>query len=181
MEIKVADYQFIPSMEEVKNVKKLHWLKDSTLKNLEDVRDYNKVVSPQPLRDGISKLRFMAHTIKNNGLLIGICNSKGKEGLSTAAFNDPNLVCINSCGYIINQGAMMFSPLAKIKSGDAVKMIVNKSQGIIRWFCNDIEIATADMGYFRHESIYPIIGLGCFGDEIEVLKCEPPKNIDKVE
>lgn len=61
---------------------------------------------------------------------------------------------------------MIINSAAKIKSLDTVKMLVNKSQGLVRWFCNDIEIAVADMGYLSKEEIYPIIGLGNFNDEV---------------
>lgn len=53
---------------------------------------------------------------------------------------------------------------AKIKSKDIVKMVVNLSQGIIQWFCNDIEVAVTDMGSMNKEQVFPMVGLGFFGD-----------------
>ena len=76
------------------------------------------------------------------------------------------MVCLNSCGYVINRGAMTLNSIAKIKSSDVIKMFVNKSQALVRWFCNDIEVAVADMGSMSKEEIYPIIGLGYFNDEV---------------
>ena len=73
-----------------------------------------------------------------------------------------------------NRGAMHMSN-AKIKGKDIVKMVVNLSQGIIQWFCNDIEMATADMGSMNKEEVFPMVGLGFFGDELEVLQAEKPK------
>lgn len=54
------------------------------------------------------------------------------------------MICLNSCGYVINRGAMIHTT-AKIKSGDIIKMQMNLNQGVITWFCNDIEVAVADM------------------------------------
>lgn len=56
--------------------------------------------------------------------------------------------------------------IAKIKNTDVIKMLVNKSQALVRWFCNDIEVAVADMGSLSKEEIYPMIGLGYFNDEV---------------
>jgi hypothetical protein len=69
---------------------------------------------------------------------------------------------------------MVMSNTAKIKSNDVVKMLVNKSQGLVRWFCNDIEVAVADMGSLNKDEIYPIVGLGYFNDEIEILQLDQP-------
>lgn len=77
----------MPEMGLPRGSKKLHWLNKRTLKNLEDVKDYNKVVGGA-LPRGISKLRFQVNAIKNNGLLLGVCNSKGRDRLENAAFND---------------------------------------------------------------------------------------------
>lgn len=76
----MKDYEFLPELGLQRGSKKLHWLNRRTLKNLEDVKDYNKIVS-SALPKGISKLRFQVNTIKNNGLLLGVCNSKGRDSL----------------------------------------------------------------------------------------------------
>lgn len=83
----MKDHEFIPDVGLQRGSKKLHWLNKRILKNLEDVKDYNKVVGGA-LPRGISKLRFQVNVIKNNGLLLGVCNSKGRDGLESAAFND---------------------------------------------------------------------------------------------
>jgi hypothetical protein len=55
------------------------------------------------------------------------------------------MLTINSCGYLVNQG-LMTSISGKIKSGDNLRMVVGTSTGEIRWYCNDVEIAGADLG-----------------------------------
>lgn len=58
---------------------------------------------------------------------------------------------------------------AKVKAGDIIKLQVNLSQGRVSWFCNDVEVGVADMGALNKEEVYVVIGLGFFGDEVEVL------------
>lgn len=165
LEIKVKDHQFVPDQALLSLNRKLHWLNKRTLKNLEDVKDYNKAVAEHPLLPGISKLRILVHSIKNNGLLIGICSRKAKESLDSTAFNDQSMISFNSCGYVTNRGAMVMTN-ARVKQGDTIKMLVNLSQGVITWFCNDIGVAMADMGALNKEEVFAVIGLGYFGDEV---------------
>jgi hypothetical protein len=40
---------------------------------------------------------------------------------------------------------------AKIKNGDIIKVLVNRSQGLVKWFINDIESALADLGLLSSE------------------------------
>ena len=54
----------------------------------------------------------------------------------------------------------------KIVSGDTIKMTMNQTTGELRWHCNEIEIAVADLGQLKHQKLYPIIGLGHFCDEV---------------
>lgn len=58
---------------------------------------------------------------------------------------------------------------AKVKAGDTLKLQVNISQGRVSWFCNDVEVGVADMGPLSKEEVYVVIGLGFFGDEVEIL------------
>jgi hypothetical protein len=69
----------------------------------------------------------------------------------------------------------MLMTVAKIKPGDTLKLQVNLSQGVVAWFCNDVEVAVADMGPLNKEEVFVLIGLGYFGDEVEVLQSEPSK------
>jgi hypothetical protein len=143
----------------------LHWLNKRTLKNLEDVKDYNKSVGDEALPPGISKMRIHVHSIKNNGLLFGVCSKRVKEALESTTFNDQAMISINSCGYVTNRGGMVMTS-ARIKQGDIIKMLVNLSQGVITWSCNDVQVAVADMGPLNKEDVFPFIGLGYFGDEV---------------
>ena len=45
-------------------------------------------------------------------------------------------------------------------------MTMNQTTGELRWHCNEIEIAVADLGQLKHQKLYPIIGLGHFCDEV---------------
>lgn len=90
-------------------------------------------------------MRILVHSIKNNGLLLGLCTRKLRETISTAPFNDPALLSLNSCGYLTNRGAIVMTP-ARVRPGDTLKMSVNLSQGLVEWFCNDVGVAVADMG-----------------------------------
>jgi len=45
LEIKVKSFPFVPDPSLLQTNRNLHWLNKKTLKNLEDVKDYNKVVS----------------------------------------------------------------------------------------------------------------------------------------
>jgi hypothetical protein len=40
---------------------------------------------------------------------------------------------------------------ARIKNGDIIKVLVNRSQGFIKWFINDVEVALADLGLLSSE------------------------------
>jgi len=57
----------------------------------------------------------------------------------------------------------------RVKSGDELTMLVSTSTGELRWFCNNIEIAYADLGSLTKEDIFPFVGLGNFCDEVELL------------
>jgi hypothetical protein len=81
LEIKVKDHNFAPDQALMQKNRNLHWLNKRILKNLEDVRDYNKAIGEHALSPGISKMRIIVHNIKNNGLLFGICTGKVKEAL----------------------------------------------------------------------------------------------------
>ena len=56
-----------------------------------------------------------------------------------------------------------------IKNGDVIRMLVDTHMGEIRWSRNDIEVAICDMGSLKREEVYPLVGLGYFGDEIDIL------------
>lgn len=129
------------------------------------MKDYNKVIAVQPLSLGIHKFRVSVRNIKNNGLLIGVCNEKIKESLGNTTFNDINLISLNSCGFIINRGIINMSN-GKIKNGDIIKVVIDTFKGFIRWYCNDIEVALADLGIMKLEKLFPFIGLGYFSDEV---------------
>ena len=49
-------------------------------------------------------------------------------------------------------------------------MKLNRNQGDIRWYCNDIEVAVATLDHFKHENLYPMIGLGHMFDEVELTR-----------
>lgn len=106
----------------------LKYLNNKTLKSLQDTRDYLKITSVSPLQEGKSCMKILVLNIKNNGLIMGVCTSKVRNNLEKTAFNDVNMISINSCGYIVNCGKMA-SINAKIQSGDALKMIVSTVQG----------------------------------------------------
>lgn len=78
LEIKIRDHNFVPDQPLLHKNRNLHWLNKRTLKNLEDVRDYNKVIGEQALQPGIHKMRILVHHIKSNGLLFGVCTAKVK-------------------------------------------------------------------------------------------------------
>ena len=58
----------------------------------------------------------------------------------------------------------------KISLGDTISMKLNRNQGDIRWYCNDIEVAVATLDHFKHENLYPMIGLGHMFDEVELTR-----------
>lgn len=171
LEIKVKDHKFTPDLTLMQKNTNFHWLNKHILKNLEDVRDYNKAIGEHPLSPGISKMQILIRNIKNNGLLFGICTGRVKESFEKTTFNDASMITLNSCGYITNRGAMTLFNYAKMKAGDTVKLQVNMSQGRVFWYCNDVEVGTADMGPLNKEEVYVVIGLGFFGDEVEILEC----------
>ena len=63
----------------------------------------------------------------------------------------------------------MISMEYKLKSKDYIRMLVDTFKGEIRWICNEIEIGMADIGTVKHLELFPMIGLGCFGDEVEII------------
>lgn len=90
---------------------------------------------------------------------MGICKAYQISELDKAAFNDKNMIVINSCGYVINKGLMTYHGF-KLNNGDLVKICVNTSLGEVKWWSNGVEIAAAELGYFKNEDVYPVIGLG---------------------
>ena len=135
---------------------------------MEDVRDYSKIASASALGSGKHCFRILVNNIKNNGLMLGVCTENAKQNMDNIPFNDLNLISINSCGYLINRGRMStFS--GKIKSGDTLRMLINRSLGEVRWYCNDMELAAAEMGPLKQNLLYPFLGLGNFLDEVELL------------
>ena len=82
-------------------------------------------------------------------------------------FNDFGLISIVSCGYVVNR-AKMTAFKVPIANGDTIKMLKNRS-GELRWYCNDIEIAVADLGPSKDDNLYPMIGLGHLCDEVELI------------
>ena len=95
--------------------------------------------------------------------MLGVCSQKVKDSLDSVPFNDQSLISINSCGYVVNRGKMSVFP-GRVRIDDVVKMIVSISSEEVRWFCNDIELARAELGSLKKETMYPLIGLGNFCD-----------------
>lgn len=89
------------------------------------------------------------------------------------------MITLNSCGYLTNRGAMLMLN-NKVKDGDILKLQVNLSQGRVCWFCNDVEVGVADMGPLNKEEVYVVIGLGFYGDEVEILESEMPKKTQEI-
>lgn len=117
---------------------------------MEDTKDYFKIAGTTVYPFGRYSCRFIVKNIKNNGLLLGVCSNKSRNQLQNLSFNDKNLISLNSCGYVINRGAMV-SYSWKIKPGDQLSMLVCTSTNEIKWICNNIEMAHAELGSMRHE------------------------------
>jgi len=134
----------------LQNNKKVYYLNKKSLKCLEDTKDYFKIAGETTYPFGRYVCRFLVKNIKNNGLLLGVCNNKFRNQIENLPFNDKNLISLNSCGYVINRGAMV--PFGwKIKSGDQLDMLVCTSTNEIKWVCNNIELAHAELGSLRDE------------------------------
>jgi hypothetical protein len=143
--VKIKEYVFVPDPDTLAANRSIKFLNQRTLKCLEDAKDYIKVPSTTPLGLGRYCLRLRIRNIKNNGLMVGICSLAAKQSIGSIKFNDLSTISINSCGYVVNKGVM--SPFAgRMKTGDVVRMVVSPSIGDVRWFCNDIEVAVAEMG-----------------------------------
>jgi hypothetical protein len=128
----------------------MFFLNQRTLKCTEESKDYLKISGTHPFPKGRYSFKIFVKNIKNNGLMFGVCNKKGRDGLEHTSFNDPNLISINSCGYVFNR-SLMSTFSGRIKSGDVVKMLVSLPVGEIRWYCNDMELAVVDVGVFKNE------------------------------
>jgi len=134
----------VPDPQSLKSHKAVYFLNKKTLKNQEDIRDYNKIVAEAPIPSGRHKFRITVKNIKNNGLMFGICTNRLKT-INNLPFNDISIISLNSCGYLVNRGIMTMTN-SNIKSGDVIKMLVDRSAGEVRWSVNDIEVCLAEIG-----------------------------------
>jgi len=76
--------------------------------------------------------------------MFGICTNRLKT-INNLPFNDISIISLNSCGYLVNRGIMTMTN-SNIKSGDVIKMLVDRSAGEVRWSVNDIEVCLAEIG-----------------------------------
>lgn len=158
-EIRLKNYEFLPDQRCLENSKAVYFLNKKTLKCIEEVKDYAKVIGSLPFPKGRFSLRVFVKSIKNNGFMMGVCTKNIKDTIHLASFNDSNITSINSCGYAFNRGLMStFS--GRIRSGTMVKMIVSLPLGEVRWFANDMELFVVNLGQTDKEDIFPLIGLG---------------------